>query len=71
VPNVVIHRFDDPRMVPTRPPFRDIPAKRGSVDLPPAHTLAWATVQALRQLGDSGKVEEINETVVELACLTE
>lgn len=42
-----------------------------AVDLPPAHTLAWVTVQALRQLGDSGKVEEINETAVELAGLTE
>ena len=42
-----------------------------AVDLPPAHTLAWVTVQALRRLGDSGKVEEINETAVELAGLTE
>lgn len=42
-----------------------------AADLPPEHTLAWVTVQALRKLGDSGKIEEINETAVELAGLTE
>lgn len=42
-----------------------------SPDLPPAHSLAWVTVRALRELGDSGKIQEITEKAVELAGLSE
>lgn len=40
-------------------------------DIPPAHTFAWTVVVALRQLGGSGSIEEINEKCVELRGLTE
>lgn len=39
--------------------------------IPPAHSFAWPTVQALRDLGGSGSVQEINEQVVTLRSLTE
>lgn len=40
-------------------------------DIPPAHSFAWTIVAALRDLGGSGSIEEINEKCVELRGLTE
>lgn len=40
-------------------------------DIPPAHSFAWTVVAALRDLGGSGSIEEINEKCVELRGLTE
>lgn len=40
-------------------------------NLPSAHSLAWTTVQALRSLGGSGSIEEINEECVKIRGLTE
>jgi restriction system protein len=39
--------------------------------IPPAHTFAWTTVEALRALGGSGSIEEINEECVKLRGLSE
>lgn len=39
--------------------------------VPPAHSFAWTIVQALRELGGSGSVSEINERCVKLRKLTE
>jgi restriction system protein len=39
--------------------------------LPPAHTLIWPTVRALRELGGSGTIVEITETVTALEGFTE
>lgn len=39
--------------------------------IPPAHSFAWTTVLALRDLGGSGSVEEINERAVALRHLNE
>ena len=39
--------------------------------IPPAHSFAWTIVQALRNLGGSGRIEEINEECVRLLGLTE
>lgn len=39
--------------------------------IPPAHSLAWTTVQALRALGGSGSIEEINEECVKIRGLPE
>jgi restriction system protein len=41
------------------------------VEIPSAFTFAWDTVQVLRDLGGSGSIEEINESVVKLRGLTE
>jgi restriction system protein len=40
-------------------------------EIPPAHSFGWTVVLALRDLGGSGSIEEINETCVELRGLTE
>lgn len=40
-------------------------------DIPPAHTFAWTVVAALRSLGGSGSIEEINDKCVQLRGLTE
>lgn len=40
-------------------------------DIPPAHSFAWTVVVALRDLGGSGSIEEINEKCVELRDLTD
>lgn len=42
-----------------------------AADIPPAHSFAWTVVLALRELGGSGSIEEINEKCVELRALTE
>jgi restriction system protein len=39
--------------------------------VPPAHTLIWPTVRALRELGGSGTISEITETVIELEGFSE
>lgn len=39
--------------------------------IPPAHSFAWTTVLALRELGGSGSVEEITERAVALRQLSE
>lgn len=40
-------------------------------DIPPAHSFAWTILLALRDLGGSGSIEEINEKCVALRALTE
>jgi hypothetical protein len=41
------------------------------VKLPPAYSLVWAAVEAVRELGGSRSIEEINEAVARLRGLTE
>lgn len=43
----------------------------GETFIPPAHSFAWDVVQALRDLGGSGKIDEITEAVVKVRGLTE
>ncbi|MEU4802982.1 restriction endonuclease [Actinosynnema sp. NPDC023587] len=41
------------------------------VPIPPAYTLIWAVVRALRELGGSGRIEEINDRAIRLEGITE
>lgn len=41
------------------------------ITLPPAHTFAWTVIRALRDLGNSGTIEEINARAIEFAALSE
>ena len=41
------------------------------VPIPPAYILIWAVVRALRELGGSGRIEEINDRAIRLEGLTE
>ena len=42
-----------------------------SPTIPPAYTLLWPTLLAIRAIGGSGTIEEINEKVIELERFTE
>lgn len=42
-----------------------------AVKVPPAYTLTWTVIQALRELGGSGTITETNEKCIELAGLSE
>ena len=42
-----------------------------SPTIPPAYTLLWPTLCAIRAIGGSGTIEEINEKVIELERFTE
>jgi len=39
--------------------------------IPPYHEMMWPTILALRALGDSGSIQEINDTAAELAGYTD
>jgi restriction system protein len=41
------------------------------VAIPPARTLTWPVVKALRELGGSGRIDEINAKVAELEGFTD
>jgi restriction system protein len=41
------------------------------VEIPPAHTLVWPVVRALRELGGSGRIDEINDKVAQLEGFTD
>ncbi len=43
----------------------------GDVEVPPAHTLVWPVVRALRELGGSGRIDEINDKVAQLESFTD
>ncbi|MEU4246932.1 restriction endonuclease [Amycolatopsis sp. NPDC026612] len=42
-----------------------------NVEIPPAHTLVWPVVRALRELGGSGRIDEINDKVAQLEGFTD
>lgn len=55
----------------TQAEVRDADRLAAQPVVPPAHTLIWPTVRALRQLGGSGTIAEITETVTALEGFTE